>query len=90
MENEKAIAEINEVIAKVEGELKPGCEIGARDKTTLKTLLKAAKVNKEAKFFPCQREHSSRILAHFVKTKNVAQSRFSINAQPHIFILFKE
>lgn len=88
MENEKAIAEINEVIAKVEAELKPVCEIGARDKTTLKSLLKAAKVNKEPKFFPCQREHSSKILAYFVKTKNVPQSRFSMNAQPHIFLLF--
>ena len=88
MENEKAIAEINEVISKVEAELKPGCEIGARDKPTLKSLLKAAKVNKEPKFFPCQREHSSRILAHFVKTKNVPQSRFSMNAQPYIFLLY--
>jgi len=88
MDNEKSIAEINELIAKIEAELKPGCEIGARDKATLKGLLKAARVNKEPKFFPCQREHSSRVLSHFVKTRNVAQSRFSMNAQPHIFLLF--
>ena len=87
MDNEKSITEINELIAKIEAELKPGCEIGARDKTTLKSLLKAAKDNREPKFFPCQREHSSKILSHFVKTKNVPQSRFSMNAQPHIFLL---
>ena len=88
MDNEKSIAEINELITKIEAELKPGCEIGARDKATLKGLLKAANVKKEPKFFSCQREHSARILSHFVKTKNVAQSRFSMNSQPHIFLLF--
>ena len=87
MENEKTIAEINEVIAKVEAEIKPGCEIGARDKTTLKTLLKNAGIDKATKFDACKREHSSQVLAHFVKTKGIPQSRFSMNAQPHIFII---
>ena len=63
MENEKTIAEINEVIAKVEAEIKPGCEIGARDKATLKSLLKNAGIEKAAKFVACKREHSSKILA---------------------------
>lgn len=89
MDNEKSIAEINDVIAKVEAELKPGCEIGARDKATLKNLLKAAKISEEPKFFPCKREQSAKILTHFVKTKGVAQSRFSMNAQPCIFLLPK-
>ena len=87
MENEKTIAEMNEVIAKVEAELKPGCEIGARDRATLKSLLKAAKIDKETKFFPCKREQSAKILAHFVKSKGIPQSRFSMNAQPYIFIV---
>ena len=86
--DEKSIAEINEVIAKVETELKPGCEIGARDKATLKGLMKTVKDNKETKFFPCKREHSSKILHHFVKVKGIPQSRFSMNAQPHIFIAY--
>lgn len=88
MENEKSVAEMNEVIARVEKDLKPDCEIGARDRVTLKNLLKAAKVDKEVKFFPCKREHSSKILNHFVRVKGMAQSRFSMNAQPFIFIIF--
>ena len=88
MDNEKTIAEINEVIAKVEAELKPGCEIGARDKATLKSLLKASKIDKESKFFPCKREQSGKILSHFVKTRNIPQSKFSMNSQPHIFLLY--
>lgn len=88
MDNEKSVAEINEVIAKVEAELKPGCEIGAREKVTLRTLLKAAKINKESKFFPCKREHSAKIISHFVKTKNIPQSKFSMNAQPYIFLVY--
>lgn len=89
MDNEKSIAEINEVITKVEPELKAGCEIGARDKVTLRNLLKAAKTANEVKFFPCKREHSAKILNHFVKVKGIQQSRFSLNAQPFIFILYK-
>ena len=88
MDNEKSIAEINEVIAQIEAELQPGCEIGARDKTTLKSLLRAAKITREVKFFPCQREYSSKIVAHFVKQKKIPQSRFNSNAQPHIFLMF--
>ena len=88
MDNEKSIAEINDVIAKVEAALEPGCEIGARDKMTLKGLLKTANVTKKTKFFPCKRESSAKILTHFVKTKGIPQSRFSMNSQPNIFILY--
>lgn len=87
MENEKSVAEMNEVIAKVDAELKEGCEIGARDKATLKSLLKSASVEKEVKFFPCRREHSSKILHHFVRVKGVPQSKYSTNAQPYIFVI---
>ena len=88
MDNEKSIAEINEVIAKVEAELEPNCEIGARDKATLKTLLKTSKIDKNAKFFPCKREISAKVVNHFVKVKGLSQSRFSMNAQPNIFLLY--
>ena len=87
MENEKTIAEINEVIAKVEAEIKPGCEIGARDKATLRSLLKNAGIERAATFVACKRAHSSKVLAHFVKTKGIPQSKFSMNAQPYIFII---
>lgn len=88
MDNEKTIAEINDVIAKVEAGLEPGCEIGARDKMTLKGLLKTAKVDKKIKFFPCKRENSAKILTHFLKVKGIPQSKYSMNAQPGIFLLY--
>ena len=88
MDNEKTVAEINEVIGKVEAALEPGCEIGARDKMTLKGLLKAGKVEKKIKFFPCKRENSAKIVWHFVKVKNIPQSKYSMNTQPGIFILY--
>lgn len=87
MDNEKTIAEINEVIASVEAGLERDCEIGARDKMTLKGLLRANNINKNIKYFPCKRENSAKIVAHFVRVKGIPQSRFSINAQPGIFIL---
>lgn len=87
MDKGKSVVEINQVIAKIEAELKEGCEVGARDKATLKSLLKTAGINKEAKFFACQREHSARIVSYFVKEKKIPQSRFSMNAQPNIFLL---
>jgi hypothetical protein len=88
MDNEKSIAEINELIAKVDAALEPGCEIGARDKMTLKGLLKAANITKKTRFFPCKREDSAKIIHHFVKVKGVPQSKFSMNAQPNIFLLY--
>ena len=88
MDNAKTIAEINEVIEKVEAALEPHCEIGARDKMTLKGLLKSNNVDKKLKFFPCKRENSAKILHHFTKIKSIPQSRFSMNAQPGIFILY--
>jgi len=88
MDNEKSIAEINEVIEKVEAALEPKCEIGARDKMTLKGLLKAGNIKKKMKFFPCKRESSAKVVTHFVKVKGIPQSRFSMSAQPGIFILY--
>jgi hypothetical protein len=86
--NEKEIADINKVIAEIEEALEPKCEIGARDKSTLKVLLKTANVSKKTKFFNCKRESSAKILNHFVKVKGIPQSRYSANAQPNIFIIY--
>lgn len=83
----KSINEINEVISAIEKELKPGCEIGARDRSTLQGLLKANKIEKKAKFFACRREHSDKIVLHFVKHKNVTQSKFHVKAQTYIFVV---
>lgn len=88
MDNEKDIAEINEVIGKIEPALEPACEIGARDKATLRGLLKATDSRKNLKYFPCKRENSAKIVSHFVKVKGIPQSRFSMNSQPGIFILY--
>jgi hypothetical protein len=88
MANEKSIGEINELISKIEAALEPNAEIGARDKTTLRALLKAGNINRKAKFFTCKRENSARVLSYFVKEKGIPQSKFSMNAQPDIFIVY--
>jgi hypothetical protein len=88
MENEKTIREVNELIGKIEPELEKNCEIGARDKMTLKSLLKTTNSTKKLKYFPCKRENSANVVTHFVKVKGIPQSRFSMNAQPGIFILY--
>lgn len=86
--NEKEIAEVNKVIAEIEAALEPNCEIGARDKSTVKNLMKNSNLNKKTKFFNCRREISAKILHHFVKGKGLPQSKFSTNAQPNIFIIY--
>lgn len=86
--NEKEIAEINKIIAEIEEGLEPNCEIGARDRSTLKALMKTANADKKTKFFNCKRENSSKILTHFVKVKGIPQSKYSANAQPNIFIIY--
>ena len=88
MDNEKSIAEINDLISKIEAALEPKCEIGARDKATLKALIKSTDGKQKMKFFPCKRENSAKVITHFVKGKGIAQSKFSMNAQPNIFILY--
>jgi hypothetical protein len=88
MSNEKTITEINDLIKEIEAALEPNCEIGARDKVTLRGLLKTNKLEKKTKFFPCRRENSAKVVSHFVKTKNIPQSKFSTKAQEFIFILY--
>lgn len=86
--NEKSIREINDLIGRIEAALPPDAEIGARDRATLKSLLKSSKIDKQVKFFSCQREDSAKVIHYFVKEKGLTQSRFSMNAQPDIFILY--
>ena len=81
------IEEINALIEKIEKELKPNCEIGAREKVILQTILKTNKVGRVAKFFACRREYSDTIVAHFVSEKGLTKNRFSSHAQPFIFLL---
>ena len=85
--NQKEVVEINTIISAIGKELKPGLEIGARDRATLAGLLKASKIEKKAKFFKCKREYSEPILTHFVKEKGVAKNKFSSNAQTEIYLI---
>lgn len=84
---EQAIQEINATIQEIEKSLKPGCEIGAKDKTTLLKLLQTSKTTKKPKFFKCRRENSDRILTYFVKEKGVTQNKFSSKLQEYIYLL---
>jgi hypothetical protein len=81
------VVEINAIIEKIEKAMKPNCEIGAREKVVLQTILKTNKVDKTAKFFPCRREYSDSIVAHFVNEKGLTKNRFSSHSQPFIFLL---
>jgi hypothetical protein len=81
------IEEINAVIEKIEKELKPNCEIGAREKLILRTILKTNKIEKAVKFFPCKREYSDTIVSHFVNEKGLIKNRFSSNTQTCVFLV---
>lgn len=82
----KSITEINDIIKQIEKVLEPECEIGARDKETLRALMKASNMEKNTKFFACRREDSTEIVNHFTKTKGIPKSKFSLNAQPFVFV----
>jgi hypothetical protein len=88
MSKDQSVEVINEVIAKIEKALVAGCEIGAGDRGTLASVLKANKVTKKTKFFDCQRDHSAKIVDHFVKTKGIPQSKFNMKAQASVFLLY--
>ncbi len=85
--NVQQIKEINDLIEEIGKAIKPKCEIGAHDKTSLATLLKSQKPAKEAVYFKCKPEYSDALVAHFVKEKGVAKNRFHKNNQSSIFIL---
>jgi hypothetical protein len=82
------IKEINTIIEQIEKEIKPNCEIGAREKILLRTILKTNKVDKTIKFFPCKREYSDTIVAHFVNEKGVTKNKFSSMGQAFVFLLY--
>jgi hypothetical protein len=85
---QKQVEEINALIEQIEKEIKPNCEIGAREKAILRTILKTNKVDKTIKFFPCKREYSDTIVSHFVNEKSVTKNKFSSMGQAFVFLLY--
>jgi hypothetical protein len=85
--NPLQVKEINEIIAEITKAVKAKDEIGAHDKTLLTALLKTHDPKKKATYFKCKREYSDAIVAHFVKEKGIAKSRFHKNSQAYIFLV---
>ncbi|NOT75913.1 MAG: hypothetical protein HOP08_13385 [Cyclobacteriaceae bacterium] len=85
--NPKQVEEINGIIETIKKSVKKGSEIGAREKTTLSALLRANKIEKKAKHFPCIREYSSAIVSHFVKEEGLKLNKFSMNLQTSIYLI---
>jgi hypothetical protein len=85
--NPKQVEEINAIIKSVEAELKPGMEIGAKERASLASLLLVNKIEKRPKHFKCKAEYSDAIIAYFVKDKGLPKNRFSGNTQTSIYII---
>ena len=85
--NPKQVEEINAIIKSVEAELKPGMEIGAKERASLASLLQANKIEKRPKHFKSKAEYSDAIVAYFVKEKGLPKNRFSGNMQTSIYII---
>jgi len=85
--NTQQIKEINELIENINKAVTTPCEIGAHDKPSLLTLLKAQNQKKEATYFTCKREYSEAIVSHFIKEKGATKNKFHKNNQSCIFIL---
>lgn len=83
----RQIGEINAVIAEIEKSIKAKCEIGAHDKVSLSSLLKATGEKRKAEFFKCRREYADAIVSFFVKEKGVVKNRFNKSSQSSIFVL---
>ena len=81
------VDEVNEIIAKIQKEIKPKCEIGAQSKPILKSLLAANKVKKKVVFFKAKREYSDEIVNYFVNEKKIARNKFHMNAKEDIYLL---
>jgi hypothetical protein len=78
------IQEINTIIKSIENVFKSYSEIGARDgKLQLETLLKS---EKSPVYFPCKRQYSNKIVAHF-KAKGLKQNQYHMNNQTFIYLL---
>lgn len=85
--NPKQIEEINAIIKQVEAELKPGMEIGAKERASLASLLHVNKIEKKPKHFKSRAEYSDAIVSYFVKEKGVPKNRFSGVMQTSIYII---
>lgn len=85
--NSQQIKEINTLIAEIEKAIAPTCEVGARDKSILSSILKLNRETRKVQFFTCKREYSDAIVTHFVKEKSVKKSRFHMNNQASVFVL---
>lgn len=85
--NPQQIKEINTLIAEIEKAVTPACEVGARDKSILSSILKVNKETRKTQFFTCKREYSDAIVTHFYKEKGLKKSRFHMNNQSSVFVL---
>jgi hypothetical protein len=85
--NPKQVEDINAIIKSVEAELKPGMEIGAKERASLASLLQVNKIEKRPKHFKSKAEYSDAIVTYFVKEKGVAKNRFSGNMQTSVYII---
>lgn len=85
--NPHQITEINEVIAAIEKVAKAKSEIGAHNKSSLNTLLKASGEKKTPTFFKCKREYADTVVNFFVKEKGLTKSKFHKLHQDTIFVL---
>lgn len=85
--NPQQIKEINTLIADIEKIIAPACEVGARDKSILASILKLNKETRKVQFFTCKREYSDAIVTHFVKEKGAKKSRFHMNNQASVFVM---
>jgi hypothetical protein len=85
--NEKQVGEINKIIEDIQKKVKADSQIGARERQTLSSLLKANKIEKKPVFFNCNREYSEAIVSYFIKEKNLAKNKFHMNAQQSVYLL---
>ena len=85
--NPKQVEEINAIIKAIEAEVKTGMEIGAKDRTSLASLLQLNKIEKRPKHFKSKAEYSDAIVAYFVKEKGLVKNRFSGNMQTSVYLI---
>jgi hypothetical protein len=88
--NDKQVQEINELIEKITKNLKPevAYEIAGRDPKILQSQLKASKIDKTVKSFPCKPAYSGTVISHFIKEKGLALNKFSQNLQSSICLIY--
>jgi hypothetical protein len=82
------VEEVNEIIAKIEKEIKPKSEIGAQNRTILKSQLAVNKIKKKTVFFKVKREYSDEIVNFFVNEKKIPRNRFHMNSRDEIYLIF--